>query len=323
MGLIENPKHYTGRDLETIFFRPMLTGDNAEKLGIKVLYNMPVPTTIQLWSPREDILQAYSSGWTGGSASNRKQKTLAMHKIKAELGFSASEYFQSVFELITGRADVNMDDLTGTELEQAETEMFRSAIAESLRVMMWVGDTAADKYNNFDGFLTLIYRYADEVELPSVDYIGDAPSENNITSIFNDMWDAASPRLKALKAEGNLAFFVTSDVYEAYERYLDQFGVDNAYTDLVTGRRELAFHGIKIVDMGINHCMPLNVNSLSTHCILTDRLNLVMAVNTADYPGSEVRMWYNPDEMENRQRATFMVGCDVLDEELVVLTKFA
>ena len=69
--------------------------------------------------------------------------------------------------------------------------------------------------------------------------------------------------------------------------------------------------------------MPLNVNSMSTHCILTDRRNLVMAVNTADYPGSEVRMWYNPDEMENRQRATFMVGCDVLDEELVVLTKFA
>ena len=47
-----------------------------------------------------------------------------------------------------------------------------------------------------------------------------------------------------------------------------------------------------------------------------------MAVNTADYPGSEVRMWYNPDEMENRQRATFMVGCEVLDENLVVLASF-
>ena len=26
MAKIENPKTYTGRDLETIFFRPMLTG---------------------------------------------------------------------------------------------------------------------------------------------------------------------------------------------------------------------------------------------------------------------------------------------------------
>ena len=57
MGLIENPKTYTGRDLETIFFRPMFAGENAEQLGIRVLYNMPVPTTIQLWSPQSNILQ--------------------------------------------------------------------------------------------------------------------------------------------------------------------------------------------------------------------------------------------------------------------------
>lgn len=51
--------------------------------------------------------------------------------------------------------------------------------------------------------------------------------------------------------------------------------------------------------------------------MLTDRLNLVLAVNTADMPGNEVRMWYNPDEMENRQRAVFMAGCAILDESLV------
>ena len=28
-------------------------------------------------------------------------------------------------------------------------------------------------------------------------------------------------------------------------------------------------------------------------------------------------MWYNPDEMENRQRADFMAGCANLDESLV------
>ena len=52
-------------------------------------------------------------------------------------------------------------------------------------------------------------------------------------------------------------------------------------------------------------------------CMLTDRRNLVLAVNTADVPGTEVRMWYNPDEMENRQRAVFMAGCGILDESLI------
>ena len=51
--------------------------------------------------------------------------------------------------------------------------------------------------------------------------------------------------------------------------------------------------------------------------IFTDRRNMVMAVNTADSPGSEIRMWYNPDQMENRQRAVFAIGCEILDEELV------
>ena len=52
---------------------------------------------------------------------------------------------------------------------------------------------------------------------------------------------------------------------------------------------------------------------------LTDRRNLALAVNTNDYPGTEVRMWYNPDVMENRQRAIFMAGCDFLFPELVTV----
>lgn len=322
MGLIENPKTYTGRDLETIFFRPMFVGENAEQLGIRVLYNMPVPTTIQLWSPRSNILQPYSSGWSGGDSADRKQKTIELTKIKAEVGYSASDYFQQVYELITGRADVNLDDLTGTELEAAETEMFRAAIAESLRLMMWVGDTTGNLYNKFDGFLTLAYNRNADGAVPAVDFAHITLSADTVVSVLDELWSEASPKLKALKAEGNLAYFVTTDVYEYYERYLDRFGADGAYTDLVSGRRELSYHGIKLVDMGVSQYMPLRVTGSSSHCMLTDRRNLVLAVNTADYPGSEVRMWYNPDEMENRQRAIFMVGCEIMDEELVQIANF-
>ena len=54
-----------------------------------------------------------------------------------------------------------------------------------------------------------------------------------------------------------------------------------------------------------------------TFALLTDRRNLAIAVNTADFPGTEIRMWYNPDQMENRQRAIFMAGCDDLLPEMV------
>ena len=318
MGLIENVKTYTGRDLETIFFRPMFSGKNAEELGIRVLYNMPTPTTIQLWSPQSNVLKPYAAGWEGGSVADRKQKTIELSKIKAEVGFTAADYFQQVYELIVGRADVNLDDLTGTELEQAETELFRAAIAESLRVTMWIGKKSANTYNMFDGFLTKLFEYNAGGCIDLSDLSVDA--ENALT-IFNKMWTGAPPQLKAMKGEGNLVFLVTTDVYDAYEQYLDMCGSDAAYNDLNSGRRELSYHGIKSIDIGVSHLLPLNGVS-NPVCILTDRRNLVLAVNTADYPGSEVRMWYNPDEMENRQRAIFMAGCEILDETLVVLGEF-
>ncbi len=76
MSQIVEPKTYTGKELETIFFRPMLTGPDAKDLGIKVMYNMPVPTTLNFWRGGNDILQKYSSGWSGGAASEKFQKNV-------------------------------------------------------------------------------------------------------------------------------------------------------------------------------------------------------------------------------------------------------
>lgn len=315
MGIIQEPKRYVGRDLETIFFRPMISGENADQLGIRTIYNMPMPTTIQLWSPQSDVLQPYTTGWSGGASAERKQKTISLSKVKAEVGFSAADYFGQVYELITNSAEVNMDDLTGSELEKAETEMFRAAITESLRVMMWLGDTNADRNNLFDGLLKLIDSY----RCKQVDMTSDGFDPEMVMDMFSTLWKEADARLRSLKKEGHLAFFVTTDVYDAYERYLDHYGSDSSYTDFVTGRRELCYHGIPIIDMNISHLLPADSKP---QCFLTDRRNLVLAVNTSDYPGAEVRMWYNPDEMENRQRATFLAGCEVLDEELVIKALF-
>ena len=93
MGMIENPKRYTARDLETIFFRPMFKGESAEQLGIRVIYNMSMPTVVPLWSPRSNVLQPYTTGWTGGESAIRQQKIIDMSKIKAEVGWYPETMF--------------------------------------------------------------------------------------------------------------------------------------------------------------------------------------------------------------------------------------
>ena len=312
-----------GKNLETIFFRPMLSGPSAIDLGVRVLYNMPVPTTVQMWEPKTDILQKFTAaGWSGGAGSKKLQKTIPLNRVKAELGYSAADYFSLVYELITNRPEVNMEDLTGTELEEAETTLFKQAIAESIRSTMWVGDTSAESgANTFDGFLKTIATYSNNNKVYTYNYETDAMNTPaNSVAMFDDLWKNADERLKDLKAEGQLAFFVSSDVYSAYEKHLDSMSTDGAYTDYINGRQNLLYHGIPVVDLRISSYLAKLSSSSpvpKSFCILTDRRNLVLAVNTADFPGNEIRMWYNPDEMENRQRAVFMAGCDVLDEGLV------
>ena len=319
MSFLESPKQYTGADLDTIFFRPFLTGPSAEELGVRVLYNMPVPTTVQLWDGQRNILQKYTAaGWSGGAAATKYQKTISLNRVKAELGFSAADYFSLVYEKIAARADVNMDDLTGSELEQAETALFRQAVAENIRATMWVGNTAAASgYNTFNGFLRALdsgvtaeafyFKSFQSTALASPDYV---------VELFDDLWKNADTRIQDSKGDGQLAFFVTSDLYFLYEKYLDAKGVDAAYSGTVEGRQGLAYHGIPVVDVRLGNYLAATSYPKS-FCLLTDRRNLVLAVNTADFPGNEVRMWYNPDQMENRQRAVFMAGCDILDETLV------
>lgn len=319
MSFLESAKQYTGTDLETIFFRPMLSGPSAEELGVRVLYNLPVPTTIQLWDGQRNILQKYSAaGWSGGNAASKLQKTIHLSRVKAELGFSAADYFSLVYEKIAARADINMDDLTGSELEQAETTLFKQAVAESIRATMWIGDTtAATGYNTFDGFLKTIKSAAEQETIYNMPYqAADLSDPEMIVTIFDELWSHANERIQDLKADGQLAFFVTSDLYFAYEKYLDGKGADAAYTESVTGRQGLAYHGIPVVDVRLGSYLA-STSHHKSFCLLTDRRNLVLAVNTADFPGNEVRMWYNPDLMENRQRAVFMAGCDVLDETMM------
>ena len=320
MSRIEQAKSYAGQELETIFFRPMLSGPDAEKLGIRVMYNMPVPTVLHFWKREGDILQKYTAaGWNGGKPASKFQKTIRLAKVKAEAGYSAEDYFNMVYELITNRSEVNLDDLSGTELEAAETKLFREAIAESIRATMWLGDTQRDgELDTFDGFLRQIAADLGDGE-EAVAGFRMPESENSgwAELVLRQLWNDAPRALRAVRPEGNLVFLVTSDVYAGYEEALDDMPLESAFLARQQGREGLMFRGIPVVDVQLSGYLERQKEMPRSFALLTDRRNLALAVNTSDFPGTEVRMWYNPDLMENRQRAVFMAGCDYLLPELV------
>ncbi|MFI3331307.1 MAG: hypothetical protein R3Y38_05835 [Rikenellaceae bacterium] len=325
MSKLEQVKEYTGNDLENIFFRPMLTGPSAEELGIKIMYNMPVPTTLNFWKRSGDILQKYSaSGWNGSASAEKYQKTLNLAKVKAEVGYSAEDYFSMVYENITGSSEVNLQDLTGTELEAAETQLFKEAISESIRATMWLGDTERSDedggINTFDGFIKQISSELED-EANEINEVAISKSDSVVLAeqLLKSLWNNSSTALKEFKTQGNLVYLVTSDIYAAYEDELDAVAVESAYLSKQNGRDALCYRGIPVVDVRLTDYLGNLEDMPSSFAILTDKRNLAVAVNTNDFPGTEVRMWYNPDEMENRQRAVFMAGCDYLLPELITV----
>lgn len=309
--IIENAKNYTGTELDQIFIRPTFTGEDAKELGIRVMHNIPQNTTMNFFAKQTNILKEFATGWQGGEASKKYQKTIEMKKMKAEVGYQAEDYFATIFEKITNRSDVSMQDLTGTDLAKAEEELFRDAIKEDLRCAMWAGDTDAtlSDYNTFDGFLKKAATYTDSKKVKL-----SAPTASNIIASFKSVWNAASETLRAMKSKGNLCFFVTSDVYNALEEAYDGKTNSVAYQEMVNGRAVLRWHGIEVKEIHAESVLKVAQSAI----LLTHKDNLVLAVNTTDMPSAGVRMWYNPDENENRQRAAFLASVEILDESLVV-----
>lgn len=314
--IIENSKTYSLTDVENLFFRPTFCGKAAEEFGVKVLYNMPIPTKVPLFSQNNNILKKFTPGWQGGSSASLSQKEIAMKKLKAEAAYSAEDYFSTIYSMITTSADVNLGDLTGTDLEKAETELFRRALAESIYANTWFGDEsgAISAYNSFNGFISrfLISYEQNGDEVPISVY--DESTDLVVEDLLRETWANAGEDIRSLISDGNLAFFVSSDVYDAYQFHLDNMGLTNAYAEVTNGRLPLNYHGIPLVEIPSKN---YNTYGAKSFCILTDRRNLVLALNTADSPEKEVRMWYNPDEMENRQRVVFLAGTMLVDDRLI------
>ena len=314
--IIENSKTYNVNEVENLFFRPSFCGRSAEELGIRILYNMPLPTKVPTFGHNYNILTGFSSGWQGGTAANLRETEIAMSKLKAENAYSAESYFNSVYELLTNSADINLGDLSGTDLEKAETELFRRAIVESIYATMWFGDKDGEvsDLTSFTGFIRKIIDIV-EVEDPNADVIIENElQELTAQQILHDAWMQANEDLKGIASEGNLVFFVSSDIYDAYHFYLEEKGLACGVVDGTNSRPALSYHGVPVVEISSSQYSP---NRARSFCILTDRRNLVLALNTADSPEKEIKMWYNPDEMENRQRVVFLAGTTIADANLI------
>jgi hypothetical protein len=313
--IIQNSKTYNVNEVEDLFFRPSFCGKSAEDFGIRVLYNMPTPTKIPSFGHHHNIIQPFSSGWQGNTVNDYRETDIDLVKLKAENAYAAESYFSTIYEMLVSSSDVSIGDLTGTDLEKAETELFRRSIAEGVYGTMWFGDEDGEvsDFTSFTGFIRRMIDYSNDNSDSSI-LLFNEDVYKDAHSIFSEVWSQAQDGLRSIATEGQLAFFVSSDIYDAYLFWLDNQGLINLAAEENKARPSLIFHGIPVVEVPGHKYNHYRANSF---CILTDRRNLILALNTADSPEKEIRMWYNPDEMENRQRVVFLAGTAIADGDLI------
>ncbi len=313
--IIENSKTYNVNEVEDLFFRPSFCGKSAEELGVRVLYNMPTPTKIPAFGHHSNIIKPFMSGWQGEPVNDYTEQEIDLTKLKAENTYSAESYYSTIYEMLVNSGSINLGDLTGTDLEKAETELFRRSIAEGIYGTMWFGDKDGEvsSFDSFPGFIRRIIDISENDDESTITLYTER-TDVDIDVLFGNVWMQANDDLRAMAADGQLAYFVSSDIYDSYHFWLDSQGLTNVVAEAGETRPTLLFHGIPVVEVPGYKYNRLRAKSF---CILTDRRNLILALNTADSPEKEIRMWYNPDEMENRQRVVFLAGTAIADSNLI------
>lgn len=255
-----------------------------------------------------------------GSGQTISSFTLAVTDMQAQLSQCADVFDTTIAEVVRKKG-VDINDLTGTEIESYILESIAEAAARDLFRIIFLGDTTLSdtNYTAFDGIFKKVK--ADYLAGTGTTYGGaiTATSINttNIVATFDAVLNAQSYELKFVD-DAKKVFFVTDEVYRAWEAYLSSTafsGVGDQRNALVNGIPTLSFRGIPLVSLkviskylttdfatGSPAASAYQYRILLTvpdnHYIVTDALT-----DTAN-----VVMWYEPLQDTNYTRLRYKAG---------------
>lgn len=333
--------HWTGKDVEEILFRPRYLGMKPEERGFRVIFTVQSSIRLHFFGKLGKILMPYISGFQGGSSNAHKVREFTVAEFKAEMAYDKHDYDGMMLEkfFIDGIAQ---NDIDGTVVMQAEQKIFMDALdADTMRVF-WLGDTdkvhiAAgtypsgiayadgdpDKYyNQIDGLLiNIINNEAANPTIDQVKYIA-LPEDLGADDALETMklvFDGSSKELQKLRDKKLLAYYCTDNFINNYRDTLAADGTEAARVQTIEGIERLTWNGIPLMPMDIDEHIAADFEDFpDTICILSTPQNFALVIN-ASSSRAEVKMWFNNDENERRQRAQFKMAADFILPELVTI----
>lgn len=246
--------------------------------------------------------------------------TLAVVDMQAQLE-QCSDVFDATIAETVRKKGVDINDLTGTEIETYILETIAETAARDLYRIVFLGDTTLSdsNYTAFDG----IYKKVKAGYLASdgTTYAGAVTSSSltvsNIVATFDAVWDAQSYELKFIP-DNQKVMFVEDAVYRAWEKYLSstQFSGVGAQRDvLVNGVPTLSYRGIPLVNTQVISKYIATDFATGSPAAAANPYRILLTVPSNHYivtdaltDTAKVVMWYEPLQDTNYTRLRYKAG---------------
>lgn len=177
MAFITAGSEYNGAENMDIILRPRILGTRPQQMGIRTIDTKGASSyKLMFFGVIKKVLMPYLAGFQGGAVTEKLQKKITLAEFKAEAAYDKHDYAGLILEQIVDRGGIKQNDITGTDVFNAEVKVFMDAVEDNVFGNFWLGDTAkththagtypsgaayaagdADKYyNNADGILKKI-----------------------------------------------------------------------------------------------------------------------------------------------------------------------
>lgn len=288
-----------------------------------------------------------------GGVTTITDKQLVVNKIKSNLEQCAHEFDDTVF-VETLKEGNNIDDLSGTILENIIFTQIRKATASDMHRIVWFADSASANadYNQFDGWFKLFENNAAAIQATGNFYDTTASitgaetagvlNADGAYTILDTMFDSMNPVLANTPnmtmdsgVTGGKAFYVTRKIYNnLLKTYEQSVGSNDLGLNRLMGgpgsMDTLAFRGIPVIvvpewdvnladtDNPVNGVFGVNTVVLT----ISDNLVIGTDVNDSNTDTTEFRVRNLDDDSETMKIIQKMkLGTQYLHEEFISVAK--
>ena len=326
---------YNGAEIiREVFFEP--EEDNPALESLYRIVDARDKTNIYLPQKLRKIFRVDSNGCgfsAAGGTFNINDKTISTEKIKANLELCVEEFIDTVWSETLKRG-VDINDLSGTDIDTMVREQVVKATRSDLHRLAWFASDATSSgadWNAFDGWIQLFIDNSAAINTDSTFFDLSTQGFEDSSGIvadgaqnaFEKLYEEAGAELLAMP---NKVFYVSRGIKDNYLKSLEDQNNSVGQSNLENGVSNITYRGIPVVEVpewqvNLDDTTNPQNSVVGSHLIVfTTPDNLVIGTDTVSAGGTmnQFKFRYNDDDDEKLKIiAKMKLGAQYVHESLV------